>query len=861
MNIFHKIALRGMQNSRARTMVTIIGVALSTALITAVITFGISLLNYAAEGAAQKYGAWQGLFWDVNEDFVQKQNENTAVAQTVQTETIGYAMLCGGVNVDKPYLYITSFDEEAFAALPISLLSGRLPENSSEILIASHVAANGGVELSVGDQLTLGVGQRMAGEQILSQQDAYAVDEMLQVEQEQTYTVVGIYLRPSFETYTAPGYTAITKTDAATTADRFNLFVTLHQPQKIRSYMADTANGYDYSFNNKVLRFWGLSEDSADTIFNTLLYAIGGVVLAIVIIGSVFLIYNGFSISLNERMQQIGMLTSVGATAGQLRSSVLFEGLCIGIVGIPIGILLGLCGMQIVIWVVAQRFNAILYDGVPLVMQISVWSIVGTVLLSLLTIFISAYIPAAKASNMPVMACIRQSNEATLNPKCMNTPNWMYRFFGLEGMLALKNFRRNRKRYGSVVLSLVLSVVLFVSASAFVLDLRQTMEQAAVATTYDIGLGTQDMSDAALLNLYDSLKQVNGVYESAYQAVAEYRCDIPADRFSEWAAAMVAGRDIVELPMEIHFLDDAAYQRLLADDGVELTVEDGQGLHLFAVAKLRTDSGEDTENYVDLFDSGFICADIMPVIHGVPDEEQEQAVSVTLVGLQLPDIPPTQKQTSYSEQREYIFEAVAPWSLKAQLEQAGYAADCRVKGITFCSAQPSQSVTEIRQVITDAGITDQYFLLNFAEILEENESYIFIANVFAYTFIVIISLIAIANVFNTISTSMRLRRHEFAMLRSVGMSDRAFRRMLCFECLFYGMKALVWGLPLSVLAVWLIYSSLFFGGADRIQFIIPWGSMGISVCSVLIVIGVTMMYSVRKMKTENIMDVLGDALL
>ncbi len=170
------------------------------------------------------------------------------------------------VNADKPYLYITSFDEEAFAALPISLLSGRLPENSSEILIASHVAANGGVELSV-QQLTLVVGQRMAGEQILSQQDAYAADEMLQVEQEQTYTVVGIYLRPSFEAYTAPGYTAITKTDAATTADRFNLFVTLHQPQKIRSYMADTANGYDYSFNNKVLRFWGLSEeDSADTI-------------------------------------------------------------------------------------------------------------------------------------------------------------------------------------------------------------------------------------------------------------------------------------------------------------------------------------------------------------------------------------------------------------------------------------------------------------------------------------------------------------------------------------------------------------------------------------------------------------------
>lgn len=186
--------------------------------------------------------------------------------------------------------------------------------------------------------------------------------------------------------------------------------------------------------------------------------------------------------------------------------------------------------------------------------------------------------------------------------------------------------------------------------------------------------------------------------------------------------------------MEIHFLDDAAYQRLLADAGVELTVEDGQALHLFAVAKLRADSDEDAEDYVDLFDSGFICADIMPVVKGAVNLEQKQEISFVFAALQLPDIPPTQKQTGYSEQREYVFEAIAPWSLKAQLEQAGCAADYRVKGITFCSAQPSQSVTEIRQVITDAGITDQYFLLNFAEILEENESYIFIANVFCLYF-------------------------------------------------------------------------------------------------------------------------------
>jgi putative ABC transport system permease protein len=184
--------------------------------------------------------------------------------------------------------------------------------------------------------------------------------------------------------------------------------------------------------------------------------------------------------------------------------------------------------------------------------------------------------------------------------------------------------------------------------------------------------------------------------------------------------------------------------------------------------------------------------------------------------------------------------------------------DITVKGMTFQSKNPSQSVTEMKTMIQSAGMTASYIILNTSEMLEESRNYIFIANVFAYTFIIMISLIAVANVFNTISTNIKLRRRELAMLRSVGMSDRDFNKMMRFECAFYGMRALLFGLPIAAVSSWLIYKGMFVGGADGISFVLPWASIGISVFSVLLVIFVTMMYAVGKIKKENIIDALRD---
>ncbi|MBU5675258.1 FtsX-like permease family protein [Alkaliphilus sp. MSJ-5] len=858
MNIFNKVTLQSMKKSRTRTIVTIIGVVLSAAMITTVATFGVSLLNYMANGAAQKYGGWHVEFLDVPSSFVQERTHDEGITNTAAFENIGYAKLDGGKNPNKPYLFIAGYSEEAFDTLPIALAAGRLPKNSGEIVVSGRVATNGGVKFAVGDKLTLAVGSRMDGNKNLGQHDPYiSGKETLVPKAKRTYTIVGICQSPSFEESSAPGYTLITKADTQDKADNFSIFVTLKNPRGVHAYASNTAGTQAYVFNDNVLRFMGLSDDN---LFNTLLYAVGGIVVAIIMIGSIFLIYNAFTISLNERTRQFGILSSVGATARQLRNSVLFEGLCIGAVGIPIGVIVGIGSIGLVISVVARNFGSILYSNVPLTLTVSIPAIVGAAAVSMVTILISAYIPARKAASTPVMESIRQTNEVKVESKAVKTSKLAQRIYGLEGTLALKNFKRNKKRYRSIVLSLVLSVVLFISASAFVTDMKQASERAVEFTTYDIGLATQDMDDSEMLPLYDKLKTADGVYESSYQALMTYSCAAKASDLSDdyWEYAGSHSPDeTVNLPMDIQFLDDSAYLNIIKDLGLPAEEYTGQNAKMIAVAKMQGHSNrvEEVDQLSDMFTSSSMNFTIAPETNGEPKTEQGQNVSITFVETVPPDTPPI---IGNFEQKPYFFRVMAPYSLKEKLETPDTPVDIKVKGLTFRSKNPSQSVAEMETMIQGAGITAEYNLYNVYKMLDENRNYIFIANVFAYTFIIMISLIAVANVFNTISTNIKLRRRELAMLRSVGMSDHDFNKMMRFECAFYGMRALLFGLPTAAVSSWLIYKGMFIGGADGIDFVLPWASIGISVFSVLFVVFITMLYAISKIKRENIIDALRD---
>lgn len=847
MNVFHKIVLQGLKKNRTRTLVTLIGVILSAALFTGVITFAVSLQSYLINGAVAKYGSWHIELPATDSLIAASAEEDSRVADTVVLQNIGYAALEDSKNAAKPYLFLSGWSQKAFDVLPIKLLSGRLPENSSEILIPAHLAANGGVKIAVGETITLEIGNRMNGSETLSQHTPYAEGlEMFMPMLQKTYTVVGICQRPAIEEYSAPGYTLITAADAAL-PDSLALFITLKNPYQLSSYTKEMASkGNFFVLNDDVLRFYGLSSEK---LIMVLLYVIVAILVALVVIGSVFLIYNAFYMSLNERTQQLGILMSVGATAKQLCNSVLFEGLCIGAIGIPLGILAGLPGMQLVLSMVAKNFANVMYDDVPLVLVVSAPAIIVAVLTSLGTILISAYLPAKKAAAMPAMDCIRQTNEIKISAKDIKMSPFAQRILELEEQLALKNFKRNKRRYRSVILSLTFSVVLFVAASSFGNYLNQIAEDSnQVVEQYDIVFSSSNMEENQLLQLYDQLKSVVGITVSGYQAEASYPCRISTEQLSSSFLdtfgdflSYDGSDEQAEATLNVVFVDDDAYQKFLEQLDLSTYVYSGQENCMLLAAYV--------EGYLYWQDSSLDIA--------LCDSSGSEVKTVhTAFVKDYPDLLPAEAGSIF---QGYSLLLIAPYAEKSQFDSLD-SAERMVLGMTFESENPGQSTAQMQAILDANGITADYSLYNLYAILEQNRNLNFIVHLFAAVFIVMITLISIANVFNTISTNIKLRRQELAMLRSVGMAERDFNRMMRFECALYGARTMLWGLPLSVIASYLIYRGMVLGGGFQLHFIFPWRSIGVSILGVFCVVFVTMLYAISKIKTENIIDGLRDDL-
>lgn len=843
MNIFHKVALQGLRRSRTRTLVTVAGVALSAALFTGVTTLAVSLQRYMMNGAAAKYGSWQVELPAAGPDFAAQAAADSRVETVTALQNLGYAALEGGKNEAKPYLFVSGWDEAAFEALPLTLLSGRMPENSAEVLAPAHLAANGGVRLAVGDTITLALGQRERGGAPLSQHDPYAAgEETLTPAQTRTYTVVGICQRPAIEEYAAPGYTLITRADEGEAADSCAVFVTLKNVWQLPAYTKELDR---YVLNGDVLRYTGLSGEKGFTI---LLAAVAGILIALVVTGSVFLIYNAFNISLNERVQQFGILMSVGATARQLRSMVLFEGVCIGAAGIPLGVLIGLPGVRLVLALAEKNLASAMYSGVPLELAVSVPALAAAVLISLATILLSAYIPARRAAALPVMECIRQTGEIKVEAKEVRASRLAQRALALEELLALKNFKRSRRRYRSIVLSLGFSMVLFVLASSFGQYLDQLAESAnVVVEQYDIVFSTNEMDEDGLLQLYEQLRGAPDLTASGYQVQASYPCAIGAEQrsasfmetfgsFLDTSAGPAAPAGAM---LDAVFVDDEAYRRFARQAAPAETENAGQGETMLLAG------------YVE----GYMYGQDAPMELTLPGADgTETTLRVRFVG-DYPDLLP--RDPRQGDFRGYSLLLIAPYSAKPAFDALGTAQEVLL-GMTFQSASPGRSTAWMQDVLDTSGITAGYTLYNLYAIQEQNRSLNLVVDLFAAVFIGMIALIATANVFNTISTNLRLRRRELAMLRSVGLGDRAFGRMLRFECVLYGARALAWGLPLSALLSVLLYRSMVLGGGEQLHYVFPAGSMALASVGVLGVVGITMIYAAARLRRENILDALRD---
>ena len=450
MSVFSKVTIQSLRKNKLRTAVTIIGIVLSAAMICAVTTFASSIQNFALENAIYYDGNWHGKVETA--DYSEYKN----FLDEKSLETVYYAQQLGYAKVDskneyKPYLYVLGVDEGFRESMPLHLTEGRLPETSAEIVLPEHLAENGELVYRLGDSLTLKLGERMSEGYALGQNNpcfgydengvSYLLPEDIVERETVTYTVVGFYERPSFEEYSAPGYTAITIAEEdAKESYKYDVYFRMNNPKQLYSFMED--NKIDGSSNRDVLMLSGASGHAS---FYAVLYGLAGVIIALIMFGSISLIYNAFSISVSERTKQFGLLSSIGATKKQLRKMVFFEALVVSAVGIPVGVLAGVGGIGITLHFVGDMMSDL--EEIPLRLCVSAGAIIVACIISLVTVLISAWIPSNRATRGSAIEAIRQTTDIKAKAKDVKTSKLVYKLFGFPGMLANKHYKRNRKKY------------------------------------------------------------------------------------------------------------------------------------------------------------------------------------------------------------------------------------------------------------------------------------------------------------------------------------------------------------------------------------------------------------------------------
>ncbi len=889
MNILNKVTLKLLGKNKTRTAVTIVGIILSAAMITAVTTGVSSFHKLMVNIMISANGDWYGSAYSVNNEKLDFVDKDDKVTEYSYLANIGYAKLEKPQNEYKPYLLIAGMSDNFDKMHPVYVTNGRMPKDSSEIIVPESVYSEAGVKFTLNQTLKLAIGERVDENGKLNQTERFTDSEKITSETIKCYTVVGFYERASFEHPMAPGYTALT-IDDNNAKSNYDIFLKTENPKDIYNYMENNFSGYETGVNQDLLRAL-LSSD--DDVLYTMLYGIAAVLIILIVFGSISLIYNAFSMSVSERTKQFGLLSSIGATKKQLLKSVLFEALFLSGIGIPIGILSGMGGLAVTFKLTEGLLSSLSTNNdkmsVKLTLSVTWVAIVAAIAIGLVTVLISAFLPARRATKMSAIEAIRQSNDIKIRGKKVRTSKLIYKLFGFEGMISSKNFKRNRRKYRATVISLFMSVVLFITASSFTAYLNKTTEIYLDDIDFDIAYECKDKTVKAD-EMNKTLSSVNGVTKSGYSKDIYAHGLIPVDSIDNNALKIlkesrftIESEKYLEFGCTYSFVDENSFRdfaklnKLDADEylnssgpkaiaidliRMDTTSADGKTKrYQFNILNkdLKQLSVTETKENIDGYsffgekinDNG----DISYVYRKDSGEMKNVTKAEALIERKINIGAVTQKKAFTNLDYGSSIILVYPYSAYDKVMYGNYQSYIQENELSFFykADNPKEVYKNMVELLNQNNLATND-LINYAEIIEANRSLILLINVFSYGFIVLISLIAMANVFNTISTNIALRRREFAMLKSVGMTKHGFNRMINFECLLYGLKGIIYGLPVSFGLTYLIYKSVSEGW--NASYFVPWQSVLIAVVSVFIVVFSTMLYSMRKINKENPIDAL-----
>lgn len=618
MNLMKTLTLKNLKLNRKRTIVTIVGIILATALLSALVTLVSSFQYSMIEYQKQKDGDFHVKFSGVKMSELSEFKNNRNIESTFETMGMGFAKLNGCKNEDKPYAYVMATDEAGFEKGCFNLIEGRMAKNEDEIVIPRHLKTNGRIDIKVGDEITLDIGKRYdsSTESVIWENIAYEHEaETLTDTVTKHYKVVGIMERPGYgmEDYSAAGYTFVTYSDElaaidngtkseASEADTTLTVYSRYTQKALRNKDAVTADiiGVDEKLfeksNNSSVemsaeesdRFLKEMENAKYDIYMNgflisyecvfpidgsfkALFTVAAVVALIIILTSVYCIKNSFNISITEKIRQYGMLASVGATRRQIKSSVKTEAAMLGVVGIPVGTMSGILASFILVKVVNALSAGWL--NFALSFHTSLPALILAVILSIATIYFSATGSARRAAKVTPLEAIRNTKEIKIKSAKLKTPAIIGRIWGIGGVISYKNIKRNKKKYRTTVTSIVICSVTFIVISYFMSMAFSVVGMSYASADYNIGINMSYKKDIHI-DIEKLSKLVSGIEGvDDYLVGAGYDFDVRKPKYTkeygEYCRQVYDNSEDVSQMFLITVLDDKSYDKYASDAGIK----------------------------------------------------------------------------------------------------------------------------------------------------------------------------------------------------------------------------------------------------------------------------------------------------
>ena len=883
MNVLAKVTWKAMWKNRTRTLVVLIGIVLSAAMFSAVTTMGVSLRDYLIRGTIYSSGDYfirYDYATDAQADALAREE---SVTQVADYQAMGYVKTDGESENQMNCFVYAAGDDTFFTAMQPHLIAGRYPQSSGEVLLQEAVAKVLGAE--VGETLTLDVTTEYGGK---SDYDAFADNAAARTFSVRC-TVSGIAEDHYWDDDDLCRFSILTYADGAQERAMWHRLFAKTAPASAARELP-FQYGVTRSCNERLLAYYGAT---MYTNYNTLIVRACAVLISIIVIGSVSLIGSAFSVSVSERTKQFGLLCSIGATGRQLRRSVFFEAMVLCAFAVPVGLLCGYVGIAITLHLLGNNLAVFFASGNVTFRAVLSWvSLAAAALIATLTVFISAWIPARRATRITPIDAIRQSGDYTVSTKAGRGGRASGKLLGVPGLLAGKYYRTSRKKYRATVVSLTISVLLFVCASCFAQELQGIVKRNVNTQNFDIVCTARE--DVRALSSVERAAYVDDRFYVAPAADTDLTEDYRAH------CSEMTGEAPEAVQVHVFYLEDAVLAAYLREKGIDPAPYFSAEQPTALVCRRRV-TGYFTENengewnrYTSEFDTFSDKADALICFgNGIP-----QALLTETEG-EWPDYSRSAGGelllTFRRQQKAYVLrtetdangmnvDAYYPYDMQngtvagtpaytAQADSISVRIGARITELPFgirqdaitdshytalilpLSALGDDAQPQLYMTASDRSALRAYLeaeRLDFVDYRADEDnsrSLLLVVRVFTYGFTVLISLIAAANVFNTISTNLTLRRRDFGVLRSVGMQRGQMRRMVNLECLSYGIKSLLIGLPMGLVLSMGIYKSM--SGVDSAGYQLPWRIFAVAVLSVFAVVLASILYAMAKLRKNT----------